>query len=125
MFELYRIYKIELKLENYLLCLPKNLAIALCKFRCLNSNLPVEKGRFYGIERANRLCTLCNRQEIGDEFHYLFNCNHFINERRKYIPRNFYRYPNVFNFKNLMCSTDKNTLIKIALFAKIIMLNVN
>ena len=48
----YRIYKIELKLENYLLCLPKNLAIALCKFRCLNSNLPVEKGRFYGIERA-------------------------------------------------------------------------
>ena len=121
----YRIYKTELKLEKYLLCLPTNLAIALCKFRCLNSNLPVEKGRFYGIERANRLCTLCNRQEIGDEFHYLFNCNHFINERRKYIPRNFYRYPNVFNFRNLMCSTDKNTLIKIALFAKIIMLNVN
>ena len=34
----YRIYKTELKLENYLLCLPNHLAVALCKFRCLNSN---------------------------------------------------------------------------------------
>ena len=49
----YRIYKCDLKLENYLVSLPKNLSIALCKFRCLNIDLPIERGRYYGIAREN------------------------------------------------------------------------
>ena len=121
----YRIYKTDLKLENYLLCLPKNLSIELCRFRCLNSNLPIEKGRYFGIERENRLCSLCDRQELGDEYHYIFNCTFFINERHKYIQRNIFHHPNILKYQNLMCSTEKNVLIKLALFVKTIMLKVS
>ena len=28
------------------------------------------------IPRVERLCPLCNRSEIGDEFHYLLKCTH-------------------------------------------------
>ena len=42
-----------------------------------NNYLPVEKGRWYKQDRINRKCRLCNLNEIGDEFHYLFKC-HFL-----------------------------------------------
>lgn len=117
----YRIFKTELKLEKYLTCLPKNLSLELCKFRCLNSKIPIEKGRFLGIEREQRLCTFCDKHELGDEFHYLFNCSFLSNERRKYLPFDMYQTPNIIKFKNLMNSTDVHTLTKLALFVKSIM----
>jgi hypothetical protein len=36
------------------------------------SDLSIETGRYFGVERENRTCSLCNQQEIGDEFHYIF-----------------------------------------------------
>ena len=38
--------------------------------------LPIESGRYKKIPRVERLCPLCNRSEIGDEFHYLLKCTH-------------------------------------------------
>ena len=38
--------------------------------------LPIDSGRYNKIPRVERLCHLCNRSEIGDEFHYLLKCNH-------------------------------------------------
>ena len=118
----YRIYKTQFKLEHYLLCLPRNLAIALCKFRCLNSNIPIEKGRYFGIERENRTCSLCNQQEIGDEFHYIFKCTYFNHERHRYISNYYSRFPSILNFQALMCSDNRNTLFNLAIFVKAIML---
>ena len=36
----------------------------------------VESGRYKKIPRVERLCPLCNRSDIGDEFHYLLKCTH-------------------------------------------------
>ena len=83
---------------------------------------PTERGRYYDIARENRMCTLCNSQEIGDQFHYIFKCNFFANKRRKYIRRNLSIYPNILNFQTLMCSTDRDTLLNLALFVKIVTL---
>ena len=48
---------------------------AINKFRTSAHNLPVETGRYLGItDRAQRLCPLCN-QGVGDESHYLTECN--------------------------------------------------
>jgi hypothetical protein len=33
----------------------------------------MEKGRYFGIEREKRTRSLCNQQEIGDEFRYILN----------------------------------------------------
>ena len=68
----YRLYKKEFCFENYFKIWPLPLSKYICKFRCLSHKLPIEKGRFLNIERNERICLLCNKNELGDEFHYLF-----------------------------------------------------
>ena len=55
-------------------------------------NLPIEKGRQSGILRKDRLCTLCNENEIGDEKHYFLKCSHekFLSIRNMF-KENLYR----------------------------------
>ena len=50
---------------------------AYCNYRCLNHRLPIEKDRFWGVKRNDRICDLCDLEHIGDEFHYLFQCKYF------------------------------------------------
>ena len=64
--------------------------MTLSKFRT-NHKLPVENGRWKNIARENRICLLCNNGEIGDEFHYLFKCQYFGNQRKIYIKKNIAR----------------------------------
>ena len=77
----YRIFKCTHGLEKYLLELPDDLKTALCNFRCINHRLPIERGRFWGVERDDRLCDICSMNSLGDEYHYLFECTFFNNER--------------------------------------------
>ena len=46
-------------------------------FRLCITHLPIEKGRQLGIPRHERVCRLCNSNQLGDEFHYLFSCPFF------------------------------------------------
>ena len=50
--------------------------VAVTKMRISCHLLPIESGRYKKIPRVERLCLLCNRSEIGDEFHYLLKCTH-------------------------------------------------
>jgi hypothetical protein len=47
------------------------------KLRTRNHKLPIECGRRQCIERNRRLCKLCQKQEIGDEFQYILECPFF------------------------------------------------
>ena len=55
----------------YLLVLPPNLSRPRCKFRICSHRLPIQQGRYSGIDRRERFCTLYDCKNIGDEFHYL------------------------------------------------------
>ena len=55
----------------------KKNAIILCKFRTTNHILPIELVRWQNIERNNRICLLCDTNDIGDEFHYILQCRYF------------------------------------------------
>jgi hypothetical protein len=68
----YRMFKQNFEFEKYLLSLPENMSLAVIKFRTLNHKLPIQKGRFLGVPRTERLCQKCLSHELGDEFHYLF-----------------------------------------------------
>ena len=81
--------------------------------------LPIEKGRFLNIERNECICLLCNKNELGDEFHYLFNCEFFHRSRIKF-PLWSFRSPNSLKFEKLLNSDDRTVLTKLALFIKII-----
>ena len=81
----YKLFKGELKFENYLDILEDKDKFTLCRFRTTNHRLPVEVGRWKKIIRENRFCHLCSRRELGDEYHYIFGCTEFINERKLYF----------------------------------------
>ena len=76
--------------------------MAVTKMRTYCHFLPTESGRYEKIPRAERLCPLCNRSEIGDEFHYLLKCNHAsLSHTRGAFLESLYSINS--NFRNMSC----------------------
>ena len=71
----YRLFKKKFCFEKYLTYLPSILRQRVLKFRISNHRLPVQQRRSLGIPRDERICTVCDSGEVGDEFHYLLNCS--------------------------------------------------
>ena len=63
-------FKGEHKFEKYLDILEGKFLKSFTNFRMCNNDLPVEK------DVVNRKCHLCNLNEIGDEFQFLFKCRY-------------------------------------------------
>ena len=83
---------------------------------CPNHKLPV-RAHVYDNDFDDR-CTLCTTNAIGDEYHYLFECNFFLNSRNNLIPlyhtRNYSSVNAMIFFGNL----NDNQLKNIAIFMK-------
>lgn len=123
---IYRMYKDDLIFEKYL-SLPKLSSyhrISLTKFRCGSNKLPINKFKFSRIAN-DKFCPFCNGHEfgfyIGNEFHFLFECSTFTQERETFLKRYFYIRPNVVKIKQLFNSQNIKTLINLAKFASCIM----
>ena len=71
------------------------------------------------IPRSERVCVKCTQSEIGDEFHYIFNCPFFADQRRTYLPKYCHIHPSAPKFKRIM--NDKTKLGSLANFIKIIL----
>ena len=68
----------KVTVEKVILTLYQNKSIyTTYKFRTSNHTLLVEVGRWENISYADRKCSLCKKQDIGDEFHYLLICTFF------------------------------------------------
>ena len=106
----YNLFKHDLKFEDYLDVLDDKDKFLLVKFRTSNHRLPIEVGRWRNIKRENRICNLCNGRNLGDEFHYLFECPSLLNERKKYFEPHFINRPNILKFCNLMNSKSVSVL---------------
>ena len=46
------------------------------------------------LQRSERVCVKCTQSEIGDQFHYIFNCPFFADQRRTYVPKYCHIHPN-------------------------------
>jgi hypothetical protein len=44
-------------------------------------NLEIENGRYFQINRTERICKICNDLEIEDENHFLWQCEKYRKER--------------------------------------------
>lgn len=109
----------EFKFEEYLKKNSPKLLKFMIKFRTRNHKMPVETGPWNSIDYKLRLCNSCNNC-IGDAFHYLFECQHFMLKRRHFLKTEFYTRPNVYTFNRLM-NINKNVLVeykKLCLFVK-------
>ena len=76
----YRIFKENLILEPYLSTLDLDYRLYLAKFRCGSHKLPISINKFSDQE-LSRLCNLCNLNELGDEFHYMFRWSLIIKDQ--------------------------------------------
>ena len=61
------------------------------------------------IDRSMRLCTLCDRSDIEDEYHFVIICPAYSHLRQQYINSYYYRHPRVYKFVLLMKSTKHQT----------------
>ena len=64
------------------------------------------KGGFVAFELNGKLC---NNGDICDEFHVLFTCEHFAEQRQKYLKKYYIVKPNTFKMYCLFNSYRNDT----------------
>ena len=119
--QLYLMLKEKFEMEQYLLIQNFGQRIVITKFRTVNHRLPIEKGRWENIPTELRICRLCNKGLIGDEFHYILVCEFFNESRKSYLSQVFWNSRNKYDLKKLLCSKNKIVLNRLSKFIKIIL----
>ena len=118
----YRIFKNVLELEPYLFNLSEKERVNMCKFRCRASNIPAAT---LNANNANEeMCTLCDMNECGDEFHYILRCPYFSAERNKLLKINNKKI-NCLQMRDIFTKKGIGKLKSLANFIGIIMSNFN
>ena len=83
------------------------------KLRISAHNLIVETGRYTRpkTQLADRLCLLCDKSEIEDEYHMLMSCPTYSNERETFIKALsefstivFTESPDLYHILNMQCN---------------------
>ena len=115
-----RIFKTDFKFEEYFNILDEQNSLLSCKFRTTNHKLPIEKGRWSNIPRENRYCELCQKNQIGEEYHYIFECTNLSQKRNSLLPKHLIERPNIIKFNNLMTSKQKPILQNLCKFIRYI-----
>ncbi len=116
----YRTYKFVYSVEEYLVKLEKQERIMICKLRASNNRLPVITGRHRNIDREDRICTKCNENMVGDEYHLLFVCQNedIVQLRNRYISYYYRHNPTQYKYIMFMNNTNMKELKKLAYFLK-------
>jgi len=90
----------------------------LAKLYLSSHKLNIEIGRHNNVPRQDRKCTLCNLNDIEDEFHFVLKCPIYIHIRKEYISKYFYAHTSMLKYVLLMQSENKTTLKKLATYCK-------
>ena len=63
---------------------------AITRFRISAHNLPIEKGRWEGIDKSERRCKKCINNDVSNEKHYILYCNvpEIVDSRVKFFTGN-------------------------------------
>ena len=96
--------------------------LRLSKYICRVHNLPVTYNRFNFKEKdASTFCPLCNDKNlIGDESHYLFECNFFDKVRKRYWFNGLYNNADISLSWKKIINLDTKSLVGVSRFIKII-----
>ena len=85
---------------------------AISKLRMSSHRLEIEAGRWVRVNRVpvnERKCVLCNAME--DEYHFVLECQRYIETRKKCIPKYYWQRPSMRKFIELI-NTDNNKLLR-------------
>ena len=70
---------------------------AITKLRLSSHSLFIETGRHTGVARENGKCTLCNKNDLVDAFHFLLICPLYQELRTTYIKIYYTNNPSMYN----------------------------
>ena len=104
--EFYGLTKKEFGFEEYLSLPNFRDRQIITKFRCSNHPLEIERGRYRGKPRSERLCKLCTLNEIENEEHFLLSCPFY-----DYVKEKHY-LSEITNVNEFMDSLEPATLAK-------------
>ena len=62
-------------------------------------------------------CKLSDKNEIGDEFHYLLICPVFQEDRKRLLKEYYRKFPSIYKIIELMSTSNMKDLRKLAEFA--------
>ena len=115
----YKHVKTFFETEFYLSKLPESLRVYISKLRTLNHRLPIQRGRYDGTRREERLCRLCNDQVVGDEFHFILQCRNLrlIELRNQYISPYYSNSSSLNKLKSLFLNKGRK-LFRLGRFLK-------
>lgn len=116
----YKMMKDEHRQEKYIVELDTPERIILSKFRCGTHKLPVATERFSRQENFHP-CTLCNSNEVGDEYHYVLICPAVREVRERCIKVYYYCRPSSLKFFMLFNTGSKKQIKNLVKFVKYIM----
>ena len=104
-FQIYR--KMNPSLEpSPFLNLPHPLSDTIMKFRLGSHKLPIETGRWKGLDRNDRICPEC--KVLGDEEHFLYDCQQIRRDDLQ-LPGSFadlWQHANVFKLFSRLVDID-------------------
>jgi hypothetical protein len=94
----YRKFKTSFGLEPYLTCVKeKHIRSEYCKFRLSAHKLNIEMGRYVMHPRRllpeERICNLCNNNQMEDEIHFLLLCPSYEEKRKDLIAKIILTFP--------------------------------
>ena len=111
----YRIVKEEFCFEKYLKDSNFYDRVILTKFRSSNNLLPANKNRF-SKNISDKLCNICNSGDLADEFHFLFKCDYFNQDRNSFLSNYYTVRPNTQKMKKLFENKNKKTKLNLKKF---------
>ena len=92
---MYRLFKKQLNFKDYLVSCNYRERISLTNYPCANSKIPVyNQAYMYETE----LCTSCDLNLNGDEYHYIMICPYFRQSSEHNLKHYFYTRPNMLKF---------------------------
>ena len=90
----------------------------MSRLRLSSHQLKIETGRYAQnrIERNLRYCTICNSNEIEDEFHFVIMCPSYRELRKKFIKSYYYKKPSMLKFIELLQNKTFPVLLNLCKF---------
>ena len=90
---------------------------AFSKLRVSSHRLEIEAGRWTkprAIPRDDRKCHNC--EILEDEFHFVIECPMYLELRKRYISKYYWRRPSMFKFVELINSSNTSCIRKLCTY---------
>ena len=107
----YQVYLDKLQVDKF--------RISLCRLRLASHRLEIETGRWTKPIKTPleaRKCKLCGILE--DEYHFVFECSLYLELRKKYISKYYWKRPSMMKLIELFSSESTNQLQKLSVYTQ-------